>query len=121
MQESATPETPEQRKVRRLKILLSILFLVGAFATMILGMVGKVYYDHITKETVFSLSQIALPLIVAPMVYGGIYAALRSSTDVIPALILSFQNGFFWQDVFAGIKPPPKTAEILPTLFSSLF
>lgn len=65
------------------------------FGVMILGMVSKVYYDHLTKNTVFSISQIVLPMLVAPMVYGAIYASLRSSTDVIPALILAFQNGFF--------------------------
>jgi hypothetical protein len=102
---------------------LSLLFLLGAFAMMLLGMVGKVYYDHLTKDTVFALSQTLVPIIVAPMVYGGIYSFLKSSTDVIPALILAFQNGFFWQDVFSGIKPPAQEhgTSILPMLLSSLF
>ncbi len=115
-------ETPEERKKRYWAIFGSVVFLAGAFLFMILGMVGKVYYDHLTKNTVFALSQIFIPVIVAPMVYGAIYSSLRSSTDAIPALILSFQNGFFWQDVFSGIKAPAKetTGEFLPLLMSLL-
>jgi hypothetical protein len=119
MQQNAD-ETPEQWRV-----FFSVLFLVGAFAVMILGMVSKVYYDHLTKNMVFSLSQIVLPMLVAPIVYGAIYASLKSSTDVIPALILAFQNGFFWQDVLGGIKPAvggaEPHAELVPTFLSSLF
>src|SRR5262249_45539433 len=61
---------------------LVFFFFVAAFAVMILGMVGKLYYDHLTKNAVFSLTQILLPVIVAPMVYGAIYGALRSSMRV---------------------------------------
>jgi hypothetical protein len=124
MQQNIKAETPEERKGRYWAILGSILFLAGAFFFMVLGMVGKVYYDHLTKNTMFALSQIFIPLIVAPMVYGVIYSSLRSSTDAIPALILSFQNGFFWQDVFSGIKVPvpPRdgAGEFLPFLLSLL-
>jgi hypothetical protein len=125
MQQNANPETPEEKRARRWRLFFSVIFLAGAFAVMILGMVSKVYYDHLTKNAVFSLTQILLPLLVAPMVYGAIYASLKSSTDVIPALILSFQNGFFWQDVFSAIKPPVAGAELhenlVPTFLSSLF
>jgi vacuolar-type H+-ATPase subunit I/STV1 len=91
---------------------LAGLFLLGAFLVMILGMIGKVYYDHLTRNTVFSLTQILVPVIVAPMVYGAIYGAIRASTEPVPALILAFQNGFFWQDIFNGLKPPAGHTEI---------
>src|SRR5262249_15877002 len=122
MQQNADVETPEQKKARRWRAFFGIIFLAGAFGVMILRMVSKVYYDHLTKNTVFSISQIVLPMLVAPMVYGAIYASLRSTTDVIPALILAFQNGFFWQDVLGGIKPAVSEphAELVPTLLSSL-
>jgi hypothetical protein len=68
------PETPEQRKARLWGVFSSVMFLLGAFVFMVLGMVGKVFYDHLTKNTEFSITQIALPLIVAPMVYGAISA-----------------------------------------------
>jgi hypothetical protein len=115
-------ETPDEKAAKAARRKAALL-LAGCFVIMILGMVGKVYYDHLTKDTVFALSQIILPLIVAPMVYGAIYAALKSLTDPVPALILPFQNGFFWQDVFNGIKPPPpaqqKVGELI-TMFASL-
>src|SRR5262245_65966184 len=119
MQQNANPETPEEKRARRWRAFFSVLFFVAAFAVMILGMVGKLYYDHLTKNAVFSLTQILLPVIVAPMVYGAIYGALRSSTDVIPALILAFQNGFFWQDVFRGIKPTTTRAELQESIVST--
>ncbi len=80
------------------------LFLAVVFLSMLLGMVGKTYYDHLTKGGAWGLSQALIPILISPMVYGAIFSIVKNA-EPLPALILGFQNGFFWQDVFSGLKP----------------
>jgi hypothetical protein len=80
------------------------IFLLAVFVSMLLGMVGKTYYDHLTKGSTWGVSQALIPLLISPMVYGAIFSIVKNA-EPLPALILGFQNGFFWQDVFSGLKP----------------
>jgi hypothetical protein len=82
------------------------LFLFAVFLSMIAGMLGKTYYDHLTRHTTdFGFSQFVIPVIVSPMIFGVVFSFIKN-TEAVPALILGFQNGFFWQDIFSGLKVP---------------
>ena len=82
------------------------ILLFGVFVAMLAGMVGKTYYDHITKNNqAFAFNQFLIPIIVSPMIFGVVFSFIKN-TEPIPALILGFQNGFFWQDIFSGLKAP---------------
>lgn len=39
-------------------------------------------------------------LLVAPLVFGGVYAISGSQPDLVVALIFAFQNGFFCEAIF---------------------
>lgn len=80
------------------------LLLAGVFVAMLAGMIGKTYYDHVTKHgPSLDYTQFAIPVIVSPMIFGVVFYFVKN-TEPVPALILGFQNGFFWQDIFSGLK-----------------
>jgi len=43
-------------------------------------------------------------LVVSPLVFYGVYAQVKYEPDSITALLLAFQNGFFWQNIIARMK-----------------
>jgi hypothetical protein len=81
-------------------------FAIAALVAMVAGMAAKVGYDHFTGTVPFAWASFLVPLMVAPMVYTGVYQLATGTTDTVVMLTLSFQNGFFWQDVLAGLGPP---------------
>jgi hypothetical protein len=80
--------------------------LSAAFVAMLAGMAAKVGYDHFTGAAPFAWSAFFVPMMVAPMVYGGVYNMAKGSTDTVVMLIFSFQNGFFWQVIVGQLGPP---------------
>lgn len=53
---------------------------------------------------------------VSPIVFYGLYAASRHQPDTVEALLLAYQNGFFWETVLsrAGAATTPPAQHILP-------
>lgn len=83
------------------------------FAAMILGMLAQTLFVAIrtrksgTPPTIEWWGFVAA-LVVSPLVFGAIYKQLPDDGFVqFAALILSFQNGFFWQDVLSTISAKP--------------
>ena len=83
---------------------------VALFLAMITGMIAKAIYDYIAKnQTILEvrlvplLTRVALPMLVSPMIFGGVYGSLRDSPRDFRAFIFAFQNGFFWETVFGGL------------------
>lgn len=79
---------------------------------MVVGMVAKAFYDNIVKNerppavdwALFLRPEIALPLIVSPIIFGAIYGFLKDNPRNIGALVFAFQNGFFWKTIFGGLE-----------------
>lgn len=77
------------------------------FLAMLLGITAKWLWDALESRRGrrklrldgYSLLQ---PFLVSPIVFGGVIAITHVTLDVAGAL-LAFQNGFFWQTVFATI------------------
>ena len=69
---------------------------------MIAGMAAKATFDHLTEGAPLSWRNFLIPLLISPMMYGGVFQVVRSSDEQVLMLILGFQNGFFWQDIFGG-------------------
>nr|VFJ93010.1 MAG: hypothetical protein BECKLFY1418B_GA0070995_10419 [Candidatus Kentron sp. LFY] len=80
-----------------------VIFLIGVFVAMILGMASKVIFDHLTKGTQFEWKLLFIPLLVSPMVYGTVFKFVKGSDETVLMLIFGFQNGFFWQDIFGQL------------------
>lgn len=94
--------------------ILQAVYIVALFVAMVVGMVAKAFYDNIVKNerppsvnwALFLRPEIALPLIVSPMIFGAIYGFLKDNPSNIGALIFAFQNGFFWKTIFGGLESP---------------
>jgi hypothetical protein len=71
------------------------------FVAMVIGMLFNyfwIYGLHVPND----LSEFFRPVLVAPIVFLTVYTTVtKQSRGVIPVL-LAFQNGFFWQTVFAS-------------------
>jgi hypothetical protein len=80
------------------------------FVAMILGMVAKYFWDLIEERRKappdphsgrrplhFDPWECIQPLLVAGIVFGAILSMLKELT--VPSVLLSFQNGFFWQTI----------------------
>ena len=80
----------------------TILYEIGLYLIMLLGMAAKYMYDWLGKEkrTSFSFRSFARPFFVSPIVFAAVYGSMEEYTGAIfLLLIFAFQNGFFWQTV----------------------
>ena len=74
------------------------------FGLMIVGMLAREAYNSLVNGRAFNWTSLALAAIVSPIVFGGIYGSLGNLTVDVPTTVLAFQNGFFWNSIFEGIK-----------------
>ncbi len=73
---------------------------------IILGMVANYFFYNET----FNFREIIKPLFISPLILLPLIGTLRGSAEIenmqlISLAILSFQNGFFWKEVFNKAKP----------------
>jgi len=76
------------------------------FVSMVLGMFAHTTWDAITKrragkEPTFDKWLYLRPALVAPIIFIGVLKLVGGSSFDFAALLLSFQNGFFWQTVLS--------------------
>jgi hypothetical protein len=87
----------------------SALYNVLLFVAMVTGILCNyfwLYGLHLPKD----LSVFFRPVLVSPIVFLTVYTtSTKQSRGVVPVL-LAFQNGFFWQTIFASahnqVSPP---------------
>ena len=49
-------------------------------------------------------------LVVAPLVFNGLYVSVSQNPQGLTDFILAYQNGFFWQSVFARVQSGQQVA-----------
>jgi len=84
---------------------------ISYFAAMLVGMAANAAFDAIGKRKegtppVFDPWSFLQPALVAPMVFLGVRGVLKDSAFTLEAILLAFQNGFFWQTVFEKLRRP---------------
>ncbi len=47
-----------------------------------------------------------LGLLVSPIVFAAIASQFETQTNILPSILLSFQNGFFWENIFRKAGEP---------------
>ena len=75
------------------------------------GIFFKAMWDSPNLKSLFSFSNIK-PLLIAPIVFYSVYAAVNTLSDNLLAVLIAFQNGFFWQSI---LKAEQNKHETLPT------
>ena len=89
------------------------IFAVHLACWMILGMGANYFWDLFREGKgweSFQLPRLLLPLLVSPMVFyptWSLWLGSKQDTQIIFELI-AFQNGFFWQALFAKAGPVTK-------------
>lgn len=91
-------------------------------ATLVLAMLAGVFSSFLFERlrpkgdapialraelsAVFHSAQFFAAVIVAPLVFNGIYVSVSQNPQGLTDYILAYQNGFFWQAVFDRLRPP---------------
>ena len=85
------------------------------YVVMLVGIFARGLHDHIQKRVrnvklAKSLSAVSksntflMAVLVSPIVFFGVYNATKDLPDTVVAILLAFQNGFFWHVVFEKSK-----------------
>lgn len=77
---------------------------------MVTGMLANYYWDLVNQgksASSMQMERVALPLLVSPIVFYPTYMLWLSSSSQSYVLfeVIAFQNGFFWQALFAKARP----------------
>jgi hypothetical protein len=77
------------------------------YAVMLMGMASKVMLDAMNRKrgVKFNKHGFLKPLLVSPIVFGAVYGAAGDEASSILLLLLSYQNGYFWQSVLNKNAP----------------
>jgi hypothetical protein len=88
------------------------------FGLMLAGIVASAVYDHMkelqSKKSRFKLSKLLasfgdnprlwMAICVSPLVFFVTYQAIAQLPDDTVAMLYAFQNGFFWESIFGGLR-----------------
>ena len=88
-----------------IEILVFGLFL---YVVMVAGMFARYFWELWSSGknlTQASVTALLLPLLVSPMVFYPLWSLLAGAPRSVFAVVAAFQNGFFWQTIFEGLKP----------------
>lgn len=87
------------------------------YALMVVGMLARALHEDIQKgmqqgwsglfRNAFHSASFATAIVVSPIVFFAVYNATREQPDNMIALLLSFQNGFFWHVIFERAENQP--------------
>lgn len=72
---------------------------------MILGMAAQGGFSHLTGSAPWQWGAFLAPFLISPMIFQGFLAIVKSEIDTLTGTLIAFQNGFFWKQIFDGLKP----------------
>lgn len=81
--------------------------LIGVLAHSVYNRLSEKEGDVNIKEELFKTfrsSSFLRAVIVSPIVFIGVYGAIKNEPDLLVAHLFAFQNGFFWDVVFMKSK-----------------
>ncbi|MGC1307835.1 MAG: hypothetical protein WA885_11435 [Phormidesmis sp.] len=68
------------------------------FIATIVGIFFKAMWDSSDFKALLKFSNMK-PILIAPIVFYGVYATINTINDSLLAVLIAFQNGFFWQSI----------------------
>lgn len=84
---------------------MSIMFGLMAYICMVVGMGAHGAYNHLTDQVPWTWSAYGAAFVISPIVFYAFMSVLRSGLDNLTAALISFQNGFFWKEIFQAAGP----------------
>ncbi len=80
-------------------------FGILAYLMMVLGMAAHGGFNHFTEQTPWAWNAFGAAFVVSPIVFFMFLALLKSEIDNLTGALISFQNGFFWKELFQAAGP----------------
>jgi hypothetical protein len=80
------------------------------FAIMVGGMFARYFWELFQSGHTLAQADVTallLPLLVSLMVFYPLWTMVSGAPKNFFAIVAAFQNGFFWQTIFSGLKPFP--------------
>ncbi len=88
-------------------IFLSFFMFLGIFFGRVYEEILLIDSDFIHFFEVLSITfakkQTIIALLVSPIIFYSVYGITKSVPDNVVAMLISFQNGFFWFEIFDNI------------------
>jgi hypothetical protein len=97
----------------REEFLLTLAYAIFLFAVMIGGMFARYFWELFQSGRAVAeadVTALLLPLLVSLMVFYPLWTLVSGAPKNFFAIVAAFQNGFFWQTIFSGLKPFPAAA-----------
>lgn len=99
-----------ERAPAREEFLRTLAYAVFLFAVMVGGMFARYFWELFQSGHSVSQADVTillLPLLVSLMVFYPLWTLVSGAPKNFFAIVAAFQNGFFWQTIFSGLKPFP--------------
>lgn len=71
---------------------------ISYFLLTVLGILFKALWESPSINSIFAFRNFK-PVLIAPIVFYGVYATINTLPDSLLAGLIAFQNGFFWQSI----------------------
>ncbi|MGB3515818.1 MAG: hypothetical protein WBA43_05135 [Elainellaceae cyanobacterium] len=68
------------------------------FLATIVGILFKALWESPSINALFKFRNIK-PILIAPIIFYGVYTTINTISDDLLAILIAFQNGFFWQSI----------------------
>ena len=94
----------------RTEFLRTLAYGLFLFAVMVGGMFARYFWELLQSGKAVSQADVTallLPLLVSLMVFYPLWTMVSGAPKNFFAIVAAFQNGFFWQTIFSGLKPFP--------------
>jgi hypothetical protein len=94
----------------RSEFLRTLAYGMFLFAVMVGGMFARYFWELFQSGRSLDQADVTallLPLLVSLMVFYPLWTMVSGAPKNFFAIVAAFQNGFFWQTIFSGLKPFP--------------
>jgi hypothetical protein len=95
---------PEQQK----EFVRTLIYGVFLFLLMVSGMFARYFWELFQTGKGLAeanLKVLLMPLLVSLMVFYPLWTIASGAPRNFFSIVAAFQNGFFWQTIFSGLKP----------------
>jgi len=92
----------------RVEFLRTMAFGFFLFGVMVGGMLARYLWELFQAGRTLAEADptvLVLPLVVSLTVFYPLWTVVSGSTKNLFAIVAAFQNGFFWQTLFSGLRP----------------
>jgi len=97
----------------RSNFMRTVAYALFLFVVMVGGMFARYFWELFQTGMTLSeadVTRMLLPLLVSLMVFYPLWTLVSGAPKDFFAVVAAFQNGFFWQTIFSGLRPFPPPA-----------